>query len=104
MSTPKLTHTFSARIFIYPGDSAQWHFIGIPKQVGQHIRATSGARTRGFGSIPVTVIIGETTWQTSIFRDKASESYLLPIKAMVRKKEDLQAGDKVLIQLVINKI
>ncbi len=44
---------------------------------------------RNFGSIRVTVTIGETSWQTSLFRDTMSNSYLLPVKAAIRRKEEM---------------
>jgi len=49
----------------------------------------------------VTATIGETRWKTSIFRDNRSAAYLLPIKASVRLREQLQAGLKVEVFLII---
>jgi hypothetical protein len=40
-------------------------------------------------------MIGKTLWSTSIFPDKKAGEYLLPLKAQVRKKEGLVAGDVV---------
>ncbi|TGV42067.1 DUF1905 domain-containing protein [bacterium M00.F.Ca.ET.168.01.1.1] len=37
--------------------------------------------------------MGKTRWQTSLFPDKASGSLLLPVKASVRQREGLKAGD-----------
>jgi uncharacterized protein (DUF302 family) len=49
----------------------------------------------GFGSVPVMVTIGKTKWKTSIFPDKRSGTYLLPLKAEVRKKESIYSGDNI---------
>ena len=68
---------------------AAWRFIGIPKAQGTEIRKKFGAHAKGWGSLPVSVTIGKTTWNTSIFPDKKSGSYLLPLKAKVRKAEDI---------------
>ncbi len=38
----------------------------------------------GFGSIRVTARIGETAWATSVFPDKASGGWVLPVKKAVR--------------------
>ena len=55
----------------------------------------------GFGSVRVKARIGKTHWDTSVFPDKASKSYLLPVKASVRKAEKLAAGKTVMIELDI---
>lgn len=94
-------YNFSAKVWLYPSESANWHFVSLPKVQGVDIKEKFGAHRRGFGSIPVQVIIGETSWQTSIFPDKTSGSYLLPIKAKVRNAEDIDVGDIVQVTLVI---
>ncbi len=48
--------------------------------------------SRGWGSLRVEVRIGATTWKTSVFPDKKSGTYILPVKADVRKKENIKAG------------
>ena len=39
--------------------------------------------------------IGSSTWSTSVFPDKASGSFVLPVKKVVRWAEDLEDGDAV---------
>lgn len=87
------------KIWLYPGESANWHFITIPKKYGLNIKEKYGNAARGFGSLPVEVTIGKTTWQTSIFPDKYSGSYILPVKAIIRKKESLQDGERVNLKM-----
>lgn len=53
------------------------------------------------GSLPVIATIGSTSWKTSIFPDKKSSGYLLPVKAEVRKKEGIAADDKITLLLEI---
>jgi hypothetical protein len=72
-----------------------WHFINLPKGKSSEITLVFGERSRGFGSLPVDVTIGKTTWKTSIFPDKKSGTYVLPLKAPVRKKEDIRIDDLV---------
>jgi hypothetical protein len=40
-------------------------------------------------------MLGKTSWKTSIFPDAKSGGYLLPLKAVVRKKENVAARDIV---------
>ena len=88
------TIVFKAKIWLYQGQGA-WHFITVPKNLSADIRKKHGAQARGWGSLPVTVTIGKTTWQTSIFPESKSATYLLPIKAHVRNAEGVQLDDVV---------
>ena len=49
----------------------------------------------------VHVTIGATVWDTSIFPDKGSGGWLLPVKAAVRKAEGLVAGDQVQLSVTL---
>jgi hypothetical protein len=75
-----------ADVWLYPGLVA-WHFLTLPKKESDQIKAMTGPR-RGWGAVRVTVTIGKTTWQTSIFPDKKAGAYFLPLKAEVRKRKD----------------
>lgn len=83
------------KLWLYPGATASWHFITLTKSIGKEIKENFGKNAKGFGSLPVEVTISKTTWKTSIFPDKYSGSYFLPVKASVRKKEDIFLDDKV---------
>lgn len=87
------TYHFTAKLWIYSGKGA-WHFLTLPKEAGDGIRFFSGG-AKGFMPVPVTATIGKTTWRTSVFPDSKSGSYLLAVKAEVRKAERLSSGDAV---------
>ena len=80
---------------------AGWHFVSVPKKQSEGIKKSFGTPKRGWGSIPVIVTIGKTTWKTSIFPDKQSNGYLLPLKSEVRKKEQIFSEDSVSFSLAI---
>lgn len=86
--------TLHSRLWLYSGETASWHFLTISKSISAKIKKLQNIR-RGWGSVRVSVSIGETTWLTSIFPDARSGTYLLPVKASVRDKEDLCAEDMV---------
>ena len=90
----------SATVWLYPGMAA-WHFVTLPVDVSDDIKARFGDRARGWGSLPVTITIGETSWKTSIFPDKKAGAYLLPLKSEVRKKEHIAAKDTISFLLEI---
>ena len=90
---------FKAKIWLYDGHAA-WHFLTVDSKTSKAIKSTQNGPRRGWGSIRVTAEIGKTTWETSIFPDK-KEVYLLPIKSVVRKKENISAGDTITCTLII---
>lgn len=102
------TYAFKARVWLYEG-FAPWHFVTLPQKTAREIDYFFMHSKRGWGSLPVQVTIlrlgsgqvGKTTWSTSIFTDKKSDSYLLPLKADVRKKAGIKKGDTISISLEI---
>jgi len=76
---------------------AAWAFLTLPADVGDDVRLLSGPPT-GFGSVRVEVTLGTSTWRTSVFPDKA-RGYVLPVKSLVRRTEDLELGDIVELSL-----
>lgn len=94
-------HVFRARIWEHsPGDPGSWHFLTLPAELSEDVALEAGP-PEGFGSIRVEVSIGSTTWRTSIFPDKASDSFVLPVKRQVRQAEGLQAGDTCEVRLEV---
>mgnify|MGYP001582131621 CR=1 FL=1 len=87
-----------AKVWLYPG-MAGWHFVTLPEKQSAKIKALFGMMQRGWGSLPVTVTIGKTTWNTSVFPDRKAGMYLLPIKAEVRKKEKITQRDTIAFSL-----
>jgi hypothetical protein len=89
-----MKYKIKAKVWQYPGMAA-WHFLTLPKDIAKEIREKFSAKRAGFGSIRVSIQLGKTAWETSIFRDKRFDSYLLPLKAEVRKKEGAEEGDEI---------
>jgi hypothetical protein len=80
---------------------ANWHFVTLPKKQSDTIKERFGIFKRGWGSVPVTVTVGKTMWQTSIFPDKKAGAYLLPLKSEIRKKESIRAGKSIALVIEI---
>lgn len=91
----KQKYAFKSKIWIYQGGKASWHFLHLPKDISAEIKFLTEDLPRAWGSVPVIVTIGQTTWKTSIFRDSKAEAYILPLKVDVRKRELLSAGDEI---------
>jgi len=89
---------FNGKIWFWKGP-APWYFVTVPAKQSHDLKAISGFVTYGWGVIPVHVQIGKTEWTTSLFPKDGR--YLVPIKASVRRAEDLEEGDKVTVRLEV---
>ena len=92
--------SFKAKVWLYDG-AAAWHFVTLPATLAQTIRELFDESKKGWGSIPVMVTINQVSWKTSIFPDKKSKSYLLPLKADIRKKLKITEGATLTIMIEV---
>ena len=90
---------FNNKILFWRGP-APWFFVAVPGQESRELKEISNLVTYGWGVIPVQVRIGNTEWATSLF--PKDDHYLVPLKASIRKAENLQEGDNVTVQLAIS--
>ena len=86
---------FVAEVWLAEGGS--WAFATVPAEVDADIRGLSGPPS-GFGSVRVEVVLGATTWRTSVFPDK-TRGFVLPLKQQVRLAEEVDVGDRVRLRL-----
>lgn len=90
---------FSGEIWFWRGP-APFYFVTIPAEQCHDLSAISRFVTYGWGMIPVEARVGKTAWTTSLFPKDGR--YILPIKAIVRKAEDLEEGDTVTVRLAVS--
>jgi hypothetical protein len=88
------TYKHTSSVIKFPGMAA-WYFLHLDKKTSATIREKHTKKAAGFGSLKVEVMVGKTKWNTSIFPDKRSACYLLPLKASVRKAEQIDEEDRV---------
>jgi hypothetical protein len=86
----------TAPLWMWSGGS--WHFVTVPEDQADEIRAHSLLNRGGFGSVKVEATIHRVTWRTSVFPQK-SGGYLLPVKKEVRCRAEIAAGDEVTVSL-----
>jgi len=98
------TITFTGSLWRWNGASGTaWHFVTITGEAAEILSATALMRKleglgRGFGSLKVSAQVGGCAWQTSVFPQNdpaAGQTWMLPVKAAVRKAEGLTEGDPV---------
>jgi hypothetical protein len=90
--------TITAPLWIWTGGNGSWHFITVPEEQSDEIQAHCLMAMRGFESARVEATIDGVTWRTSVFPMK-SGGYFLPVKADVRRKAGIAAGDEVTVEL-----
>jgi len=89
----------------FVGEAIWWRgpapfvFVPVPPESAAEIKAVSAQVTYGWGVIPAIVQIGNTEYSTSLF--PKSGGYLVPIKVMVQKAENVNVGDVVTVRLKI---
>ncbi len=93
------TVRFTGELFLW--DNGSWFFVRLPVEAADHVRDLVTGPPTGFGSVRVEVTIGSTTWQTSVFPDTATRTFVLPVKKAVRTAEDLGDGDSVEVSLLV---
>ena len=104
MSAESIAHTSALWRWTSASAPAVWFFLTIDGAAGEALSAIALMRrlelgqARGFGSLKVTAQIGESRWRTSVFPQKG-ESWMLPVKASVRRAEGLGEGDEVALEL-----
>jgi hypothetical protein len=88
----------TAPLWLWSGGKGSWHFVTVPEEQSAEIRAEAFAGPRGFGLVRVEAKIDGVSWRTSVFPQK-SGGYILPVKADVRRKTGIAAGDDVTVDL-----
>ena len=80
-------------------DTGAWCFVTLPPDVVDEVRQRSAEPARASARCEVHVEVGETTWDTSIFPDSASEGFVLPVKKAVRTAAGVGEGDELTVHL-----
>jgi Domain of unknown function (DUF1905) len=90
---------FSGEIWYWRGP-APFYFVTVPDPESAALESASPLVSYGWGMIPAAAEIGRTRWRTSLWpRDGG---YVVPVKAAVRKSEQVDAGDTVTLRLTVD--
>lgn len=90
----RMEFTVRGKVWRYAGPGG-WFFVSLAKKQAAQLRATPGIGKVAWGYIPVTARVGQTEWRTTLFPSRKDATYLIAIKADVRKREGIVAGDTV---------
>ena len=88
----------TSKLWKYKAEIAAWFFISVSKREVEKMLGHEIKKQRGWGQSPVSITVGQTTWQTCFFPSK-KRGYDLPVKAAVRKAEKLSEGDTIVAEV-----
>lgn len=89
---------FSGEVWFWRGP-APWYFVSVPEEHVAAVRAEAPEVSYGWGMIPVLARIGGTEWETAMWPKNGS--YVLPLKAAIRRAEQLDEGDTPTVHLTV---
>ncbi len=95
-----IKYQFIATPWRYEGANG-WYFVSLPPELSQEIREFLKSEEEGWGRLKATANIGSSEWKTAIWFDTKLKTYLLPLKAEIRKKESLTSDQEVEVILWI---
>lgn len=90
--------TFVSEVIRFDGPGG-WHGVFLPPDATSEVRFFG--RANALGAIAVRAQIGATEVRTSLFPDKRRDSFLLPLKASLRRSENVKEGDRITVTLLV---
>ena len=88
--------TFKSKVIIWgtdANDSGAWRFARMPEGISAKIKEMQkGKLRRGWGAVYARARVRKSEWQTSVFPDRHSATYILPLKKQIRYEESLYDG------------
>lgn len=99
MSESAQTIRFEAEVVRFDGPGG-WHGVFLDEEAAA--RARFFGHLNALGAIAVQVQIGTSTVKTSLFPDRKRATYLLPLKAELRRREGLIEGCMISVLLTVD--
>ncbi|MDF3045201.1 MAG: hypothetical protein K0R30_1429 [Ornithinibacter sp.] len=90
---------FTGEVWHWRGP-APYHFVSVPEGDCGALEMAAPLVSYGWGMIPVGVRLGSTVWATSLWPKDGG--YVVPLKDLVRRAEDVEVGDVVTLRLTID--
>lgn len=103
MENKGIEYSFTAKMWNYSSNvgTCGWYIACLPKEMSKEIRENLKFLEEGWGRLKMTAKIGNTQWETAIWFDTKLQTYLLPLKAEIRKKEKIETDKELEIKIWI---
>ncbi len=95
-----IKYEFDALPWVYAGPGG-WHFVSLPSDMATEIRGLLQSEEEGWGRLKAHAKMGQSEWDTAIWYDTKHKTYLLPLKAAIRKREQINIGKSVTVTIWI---
>jgi len=91
MESQGIEYEFIAKAYRYStsADGVGWTIVSLPKEISIEIRENFKQLEESWGRMKVIAKAGKSEWKTAIWFDTKQDTYLLPIKAEIRKIENI---------------
>lgn len=90
----KIKFEFSAKVWQHSVPNG-WYFVSLPPEIATEIRENLKWQEEGWGRLKASAKIGNSQWETAIWFDTKLKTYLLPLRAEIRKKENIKADNDI---------
>ncbi len=97
----KIEYQFTATIWRYSSPKGGWYFVSLPPEISKEIRENLKWQEEGWGRLKTSAKINTNEWETNLWFDTKMNTYLLPLKAEIRREEDLDIDKFVNITISI---
>jgi hypothetical protein len=97
----KIRYQFKSEIWQYSAPKGSWYFVSLPKETAAEIGENLKWQEEGWGRLKAIAEINRIEWNTAIWYDTKSETYLLPLKNEIRKKNILDVGKSIEVTIWI---
>lgn len=94
----KIKYQFSTKIWQHSAPGG-WYFVSLPVELCNEIREKLKCQEEGWGRLKAIAKIGNSEWNTAIWFDTKHITYLIPIKAEIRRKEKIELNQMLEISI-----
>jgi hypothetical protein len=91
--------------FEFEGTLIEWRgpapffFLPVPAEISLEIKELAKTLSYGWGVVPVKALIADTDFKTSLFPREGL--FMVPIKEIVLRANQLEVGQQVSVKLVL---
>lgn len=87
-----IPYKFKAKVWQH-NSTGGWYFVSLPKEMAKEIRSQLKWQEEGWGRLKAKAELKTIQWETAIWFDTKSDTYILPLKADIRKKVKVNLND-----------
>jgi Domain of unknown function (DUF1905) len=67
--------------------------------MAKEIRSTLQQEEEVWGRLKAVAKVGNSEWKTALWFDTKNNTYLLPLKAIIRKKENIESEHQIAVTI-----